>query len=100
MEYAGDLGGLIEIVVIFGGLVTGFLIERKFMATLATATYQVQQYTKDKSTFTNAEKPPGNESVSSSSSSVISRTNTVMPGKSFKMDSDTPALQSSPFGKL
>ena len=99
MEYAGDLGGLIEIVVLFGGLITGFLIERKFMATLATATYQIQQYTKDKSTFKNPEKAFGNESVSSmSSSSVISRTNTVMPNKSFKMDKESP--ESSPFGKL
>ena len=86
---------------------TGFLIERKFMATLATATYQIQQYSKDKSTLNNIEHQKTNDNISKSSMGLdrhkssdsletVNRMNTMMPNKSFKMDD----AQSSPFGKL
>ena len=51
LEYVGDLGGLLEILLLLGAFTTGFIIDRQFIAALATETYQIQNYTRNKSVY-------------------------------------------------
>jgi len=53
LDFFGDLGGLLEIVLGTGSLVTFAFVNRQFNASLVKEVYQVQRYTRDKSTFEN-----------------------------------------------
>ena len=47
LEYLGDLGGLFDVLFLFGLGVTGFLSSKIFVAALINKVYKVQDYYKD-----------------------------------------------------
>ena len=51
IEYLGDIGGLIQIILIAGSFLVGFIIERQFNAAMVSETYQIQRYTDDQTEF-------------------------------------------------
>ena len=51
LDLLGDIGGLLDIVMAFGMLLTVSEVEKAFKRTLLRDVYQVQDYTKDYSEF-------------------------------------------------
>ena len=51
IDYLGDLGGLIDIIYIIGGLLTLFLTRNALQAALITDSYQIQKYNHDESEY-------------------------------------------------
>ena len=51
LAYLGDLGGLIDIVWILGGMITAILIRNTFEAALISDSYQIQKYNHDYSEY-------------------------------------------------
>ena len=51
IEYLGDIGGLIQIILLTGSFFVGFIIERQFKAAMVSETYQIQKYAKDQTEY-------------------------------------------------
>ena len=51
IEYLGDIGGLIQIIMIVGTFFVGFIIERQFLAAMVRDTFQIQRYFDDQSEY-------------------------------------------------
>ena len=47
LTYLGDLGGLLDIVLMFGSLCTGFFARKLFQAALIRQAYRIQSYYRD-----------------------------------------------------
>ena len=47
LEYLGDLGGLIDIILILVAFIVNQIIERQFNAAIMGRTFQIQTYNKD-----------------------------------------------------
>ena len=51
LGYIGDLGGIIEILMLISAFLISPLVEREIFAALASESYQIQKYTKDQSEY-------------------------------------------------
>ena len=51
LAYIGDLGGIHQLIWLIGGLLVGFIIERKFNLSLVKELYKVQKYSVDQSEY-------------------------------------------------
>ena len=44
VQYLGDLGGLLDVVLVFGWILTSFFSFRLFQSALVSSTYKLQKY--------------------------------------------------------
>ena len=51
MAYLGDLGGLIDIIYIVGGLLTAIFTRHALQSALITDSYQIQKFNHDESEY-------------------------------------------------
>ena len=56
LAYIGDVGGIHQLLWLIGGLLIGFLVDRKFNARLVKELYKVQQYSADQSEYYKTEE--------------------------------------------
>ena len=69
LNYLGDLGGLIDIVWILGGVITAILIRNKFEAAVISDSYQIQKYNRDYSEYYSSSNSVKEKVLTSSSES-------------------------------
>ena len=73
LEFLGDIGGMIELVLLFFAGIMSFIIGRSFRAAMISDTYKVQKYSRDLSEFypsSKAWKNDGEHSLTTASESI------------------------------
>ena len=69
LTYLGDLGGLLDIVLLLGVAITSIFVSRLFQAAIVKQAYRVQRYLLDSTPYYESTKTTGHLSTESDSQS-------------------------------
>ena len=102
LTYFGDLGGLLDFVIIFGWAISHHFVSRLFSAALISQAYRVQKYLKDKTPFYPTSRDDGHLTTESDSNgddkdgydqdlkSSIDKSQSLSPGLREKLSKSVP----------